>query len=150
MWLGHTRSSNEVLIGTKTGVIRAYSIGRKEEGQRWDSNLILEMQGTPQRPDPGKPGLQVPILVNFDPPTIENPEATDLSKEHGRLRRMKITDEMLRKYGYEENCPRCRNRKAGLVSNMNHSEQCRKRIYEEMENNEDGRRKKQQTEEREN
>ena len=63
---------------------------------------------------------------------------------------MKITDEMLRKYGYDENCLRCRNRKAGLASKMNHSEQCRKRIYEEMEKDEDGRKKKQQNEEREN
>ena len=108
------------------------------------------MQGTPQRPDPGKPGLHVPILINFDPPNIENQEATEVSKEHGRIRRMKITDEMLRKYGYDENCPRCKHRKAGLASNMNHNEQCRKRIYEEMEKDEDGRNKKQQNEEREN
>ena len=82
LWLGHTRSSNEVLIGTRTGVIRAYSIRRKEEGKRWDSELILEMQGTPQRPDPGKPGLHVPILINFDPPAIADPEDTGLSKEN--------------------------------------------------------------------
>ena len=150
LWLGHTRSSNDVLIGTRTGVIRAYSIRRKEEGKRWDSELILEMQGTPQRPDPGKPGLHVPILINFDPPAIVDPEDKGLNNENGRMRRMKITDEMLRKYGYDENCLRCRNRKAGLASKMNHSEQCRKRIYEEMEKDEDGRKKKQQNEEREN
>ena len=31
VWFGHTRSSNEVPIRTKTGVIHAYSIRRKDD-----------------------------------------------------------------------------------------------------------------------
>eukprot|EP00973_Karenia_brevis_P000835 115507-Karenia_brevis.AAC.1 len=34
VWLGHSRNSNEVLIGTKDGVVRAYAIRRQEEEKR--------------------------------------------------------------------------------------------------------------------
>ena len=35
IWLGHARQSNEHVIGTEQGVVRAYTVKRKEEGQRW-------------------------------------------------------------------------------------------------------------------
>ena len=34
IWLGHTRSSNEQIVGTELGVTKAYSINRQEESQR--------------------------------------------------------------------------------------------------------------------
>ena len=36
VWLGHTRRSNEAVIGTADGVVRAYSVKRRAEGERWD------------------------------------------------------------------------------------------------------------------
>ena len=47
IWLGHAMDSNETLIGTDQGVVRAYSIIRKEEGSKWDSKRILEMKREP-------------------------------------------------------------------------------------------------------
>ena len=52
LWLGHSRNSNEIYIGTKGGVVRAWAIRKKPEGEQWDGKLIKEMVGTPARPDP--------------------------------------------------------------------------------------------------
>ena len=38
--MGHGRSSNEHIVGTKDGAIRAYSIRRVGEDDRWDSELL--------------------------------------------------------------------------------------------------------------
>ena len=34
VWLGHNRGSNEVLIGTQHGIVRAFSFRRRDEGSR--------------------------------------------------------------------------------------------------------------------
>ena len=56
VWLGHARGSSEALIGTAEGVVRAYTVKRKEETMRWDGSKIKNMKGTPARPNPGAPG----------------------------------------------------------------------------------------------
>ena len=66
IWLGHQRSSNETLVGTTQGVVRAYSIKRREPEHRWDKAAIRGMIGTPQQPDPTKPGARIPIRISFD------------------------------------------------------------------------------------
>ena len=52
IWLGHNRNSNEILVGTSEGVVKAYAIRRQPEDARWDGEMIKKMNGTPQKPDP--------------------------------------------------------------------------------------------------
>eukprot|EP00973_Karenia_brevis_P064143 8913014-Karenia_brevis.AAC.1 len=66
IWLGHSRSSNEILIGTDAGVVRAYAVKRMSEDKRWSAEAIKSMKGTPQQPDPTRPGLHIPVRVTFD------------------------------------------------------------------------------------
>ena len=66
VWLGHCQQSNEVLIGTNHGVIRAFTVARKPEGERWNAEAIRDVKGTPQQPDPSRAGLQAPIRKHFD------------------------------------------------------------------------------------
>ena len=66
LWLGHARSSNEILIGTREGVIRAWAIRKKPASEQWDRDLIKNMKGTPAKPNPNKPGLMIPITVTFE------------------------------------------------------------------------------------
>ena len=47
--------SNEVYIGTRIGVVRAYTVKRRDAQSQWDAELIKQMQGTPWQPDPSKP-----------------------------------------------------------------------------------------------
>ena len=43
IWLGQTRSSPEILIGTESGVVRAWAVKRRIEGEKWNQNLIKNM-----------------------------------------------------------------------------------------------------------
>ena len=66
IWLGHSRNSNEIIIGTPDGVVKAYSVYRKALGERWDKEKIKNVKGTPQQPNPNAPGLEIPIRIRFD------------------------------------------------------------------------------------
>ena len=61
VWLGPNLKSSETLIGTDKGVVRAYTVERLSPSVRWDINRIFDMKGTPQKPDPSKPGLNIPV-----------------------------------------------------------------------------------------
>ena len=116
IWLGPARNSNETLIGTKEGIIRAYTIKRQDSKSRWDGKLIKEMQGTPHQPNPNSTDYNIQTRVG-----------KDLT-----MRRMMITQAMLTRYGYTEGCEGCRYKRAGLPSSRMHSEKCRSRILEAM------------------
>ena len=148
IWLGHSRESNEAIVGTKVGAVRAYAVKRQDEEHRWDSELIKNLQGTPQQPDPSKAGIAIPVRVNFDPPMEAAPVPLDGEERGKQMRRMKITATMLRKYGYSDQCEGCRYRRAGLQESRNHTEACRQRIETELEKDDEGRRKKAEDDER--
>ena len=92
LWLGQARSSNESVIGTSHGVVRAYAIKRRDPDSRWSAELIRGLVGTPQQPNPNVPGHRIPIRVNFD----DTPQADDTpvvgpEPIHRQIRRMRIT-----------------------------------------------------------
>eukprot|EP00973_Karenia_brevis_P040696 5631595-Karenia_brevis.AAC.1 len=60
IWLGHNRGSSDALIGTPEGVIRAWSVKRMSESDRWSKDKIDSMRGTPGQPDPNKGGIKIP------------------------------------------------------------------------------------------
>ena len=53
---------------------------------------------------------------------------------------MRINNAILEKYGYTENCEGCRFKQAGMNETRGHSEVCRERILEAMDQDEEGRR----------
>ena len=67
VWLGPGERNTETLIGTSKGVVRAHTVERLSPSTKWDINHILDMRGTPQRPDPSKPGLHIPVRGRMDP-----------------------------------------------------------------------------------
>ena len=87
IWLGHARQSNETIIGTPEGVVRAYDVRRKAEGQRWNSDKIKNMRGTPQQPDPSKPGMMIPMKVRIDKANEQDPKE-DTEVHETETRRM--------------------------------------------------------------
>ena len=70
LWLGHARSSNEIFVGTREGVVRAWAIRKKPYEEQWDGDLVKNMMGTPAQPNPLKASSQVPIRITFE----ENPD----------------------------------------------------------------------------
>ena len=50
LWLGHSPRSNEAIIGTREGVVRAYAVKRMDEEGRWDAKYLHEMKGPRSSP----------------------------------------------------------------------------------------------------
>ena len=70
LWLGHSRTCNEVLIGTYTGVVRAWAVKRKTDEDRWDKALIKTLA----KPDPTTSGTEIPTIICL--PKAEDEEDT--------------------------------------------------------------------------
>ena len=124
LWLGHARSSNEILIGTREGVVRAWAIRKKPEGEQWDAGLIKEMKGTPCRPNPNKAGNFIPVAINFD--TTEDVEVDgDVrpARTEGMPRAVYIKGWMMETYGYTEDCSGCAAKRAGMSVAKTHTQQ---------------------------
>ena len=138
VWLGHTRDSNEMLVGTEHGVRRTYAVKRLPEEERWNKDKVKNLVGTPRQPDPKRGGLQVPVQVRFEEEEPkEAPIETKPSLKEGLTRRVFITDRDLKKYGYTEGCVGCESRLRGPPGRQNrarrnHDETCRRRLEEAM------------------
>ena len=140
LWLGHARSSNEHLVGTADGVFRSYTIKRQSVDAMWDGDLVKAMRGTPFQPNPAKPGRKIPIRVSFDEADGADGQHHSHGGEQGeqqarrmRIQRMRITSEVLKKYGYTDDCEGCRLKRANLSESRNHTEACRARIQQAMQ-----------------
>lgn len=72
IFLGMRLRSDEVVIGTTGGVIKARSVRRKPEAERWDKEMCKAMRGTPRSPVPGRPGDHIPTTI-----TVANGGAED-------------------------------------------------------------------------
>ena len=48
VWLGHCRESNETWVGRGGVAVRAWSIRRRINSERWDRNMVLQLKATPQ------------------------------------------------------------------------------------------------------
>ena len=140
VWLGPVDRNTECLIGTPKGVVRAHTVERLSPSTKWDINHILDMRGTPQRPDPSKPGLHIPVRIRMDPAvTIQMPEARPARKEEGP-RSAYLSKEDFKRYGFTEGCGGCSRKAAGMAARP-HSSKCRNRIEAEMRKTVDGRKK---------
>ena len=139
IWLGHARISNEILIGTKAGVVRAFDVRLLPEDRCWDVDLIKGMKGTPAQPDPAVKGAHIPIRVRILPdPDQGTPDVPAADKEN-EIRKMRITEDSLKKYGYSEECKGCRYALTGVGCRCPRTAGCRSRIMQAMETDEAGR-----------
>ena len=134
LWLGHSRNSNEVVIGTKSGVVKAWAIKKKPPSEQWDIDLVNGMMGTPGQPDPTKASIRIPIRVNFDDEEEEE-RADEPRPMRVELypRAIYIQQWMVEAYGYTEGCAGCDSRRAGLTDRKQHSTRCRERMMAELE-----------------
>ena len=91
-----------------------------------------------REPDPDRGQLMIPIRVRFDPPQVGEPDQTMQPRKEPQMRRMKITESMLQKYGYTGGCEGCRAKAAGMTQKP-HGEACRKRREQALDGDEAGR-----------
>ena len=138
IWLGHARSSDEHLIGTDAGVVRAWTVRRKPEEERWQGMAIKALRGSPQQPDPARPGMRIPIEVEFDPEEEFQEDRVEPCAEDA-ARQLQIRRWMLEKFGETPGCRGCEH----LLSHKDkrpHTQECRRRIKDALAGDEEGRR----------
>ena len=132
VWLGHERGSNEYLIGTDKGVVRAWAVKRRPESERWSAAAIKNMQGTPARPDPNQPGNSIPIHIILPDADGPVPEPEPRVETNARKTYLKKRD--FEKHGYTDGCEGCRRLRTGGMEARPHNSQCRTRMEELLKN----------------
>ena len=65
-FLGPATGSNEALVMTPTGAVRARSIKRRPPSERWSANFLSDFRGTVLQPNPLNPdkrriGVRAPV-----------------------------------------------------------------------------------------
>jgi len=128
--LGIYESSNEVIVGTKEGVIKVRTVRRKaNEKDKWNIEELRNMKGTPWEPQPGTNSMKIKTRIIMDEDEIMRP---GVNKHVGdkQFRRAIITQLDLKKYGYTKSCEGCRAvlRKAPHATH----EDCRQNIETKM------------------
>ena len=160
MFVGQIARTGEQLIAKQSGdVVRCRTIRRVPFEKRWDPEMVLNIMGVPRLPAPSQrdPDVVRATLADEDDSSrasrwrasrreevaerrrasaaesgadIVQPEAR-APREHD-LRRLRITDTLLGKYGYTDDCAGCQHKVAGRVGHRPHSQACRERLYGQM------------------
>ena len=121
-------------------MVKAYTTERLSPSVQLDINRILDMKGTPQRPDPTKPGLSIPVKIRLEPDVkIDMPITGPARKEEGP-RDVYLSKEDFKTFGFTEGCEGCSRLAAGMASRP-HTSKCRARMKVEMKRTPDGRKR---------
>ena len=108
IWVGKTEKTAEHIILTPEGVVKARTIFRRLEGDRWDGDLLQSVRGKP-----------------WNPSGVSTVKPTGSQLGPGvATRAAYVTKEMLKAHGPTPECARCAG-KAGL-----HTHKCKERFAE--------------------
>ena len=134
LFMGVLPRSDEVLIATEHGIVRARSFRRLPPEQRGDAEALNAIRGTPWRPVPSEPqeGGEIPVAISVEArpvvPAERLPTATAESAGRGATRQVYLRRAReLRKFGYTPGCAGGAAAAAGTAP-VAHSEACRSRI----------------------
>ena len=166
IWIGLIPRTDEDLVMTANGVVKATSIRLRSEDSKWDAEAVKSGRGYPWRPVPHIEGSHIPVHIADDLTVtraededtrleVQMPQAHDAAKdlaeemERRRMtrrfeetaRQMKVTEDMIKRYGYSDGCPGCRKIQLGEEGARAHSQVCRRRVQGEMEKTEGGRKR---------
>ena len=107
VWLGIRPQTSEVIVGNKDGIFKARSVRRRPECDRWNSEAILDIKGTPWRPygftDSDKLRIKLPNEPNDD--SDKQPPMTRSEERYPR--KFKIERRDIEQYGPTPHCPGC-------------------------------------------
>ena len=125
VWLGIRPQSSEVIVGTNKGVFKTRTFRRIPENERWSSESITNVTGTPWKPtefdDSDKLKIRIP---GPEEPPVDDPHVRG---EDGQPRNFMIYKRDLERYGYTPQCPGCYAAKHNKA-HKSHNHQCRELI----------------------
>jgi hypothetical protein len=161
IWLGSIESSDEHLIGTKLGVIKARAVTALPDDKRFDVKDIDEMQGLPWKPSTRHRGMKIRTNINDNDDEDEEDEqddepeavqlevyddedptetAEDIVKKQdvimnrtGQSYSFTIKARDVLKYGPHPGCPGCKFVTGEVTTQSGHNKECKSRIMVEME-----------------
>ena len=131
--------TDEVLIGTASGIVKSRTVKRKMEEERWNTQEALSVKGTPWDPTPGTDPNLIPAAVRR-PPAVGEETPTPPAVEPGLgARRTTLRRADCLKFGFTEGCPACRSIERDGDTRKGHNEICRARMEAELMKTEEGR-----------
>ena len=132
IFLGRSLSSDQNFVGLGSGeVICARAIVRVVPQHRWSHELISKISTTPLT---FRSGALDRIEESADPSAHPEP-AHEPTEAPRQLRRLKLLDEDVKRFGLTESCQRCeylRQNNPLLAKGVRHNEECRERIYDKL------------------
>jgi len=102
VWLGVKDESNEVIIGTANGIVKARTVRRKgTDADRWNTDELNAMKGLPWETIPGREGESIRSNVRIP----DEPKPTGIKEQEEpkrQVRRLNIQKRDLDTHGFTE------------------------------------------------
>ena len=144
VFLGYKLSSNSYIVADEQGnVVESRAVQRRPMEQRWDRAAVESLTITPWSLRETSGAKRVELG--------EEAPKHDVAEDKVLVpRRLNITMTLLRQFGTTDDCPQCEHvRQFNETKNgLAHTEKCRKRLVEALEQTEEGMTKLANTEER--
>ena len=155
VFLGIQEGSAMKYIGTTMGVVRAWTVKRRPESERFEAEIFDSMVGVPWELVPPSVagmkdrGMRQGISMDLPVDGLEDEAAEEHKSKGYAPRGLYIRrDVELAEFGYTANCDGCAAAKHGLAHRQ-HSRACRERIASELSKTEEGRSRLDRVRERE-
>ena len=132
VFLGRALGSDQHYIRVNSGdVVCARAIVRVVPNARWSYDRLSKIKIPPIH---FKPNKMDRIEESSEPQAHPEP-AADTGDAARQLRRLRVMDADVKRFGYTESCQRCVYLQRGqdaLARGVRHNEECRERIYDEL------------------
>ena len=140
-WLGINGRTGEHIIGTPDGIVKAYTVKRRPQEERWSLEDIHKVRGTPGEPNPGVNDPRIPVRIRVPEEPIKEKEDQTPAPRGVRTEKRDFD-----KHGYTPGCEGC-NRMQNGGERRSHSNKCRERMLKAMAEDEEGQEKMKKREE---
>ena len=133
IWLGLDQRTEEVIIGTPSGIVKCRSVRRRPEPERWNTDAVLAIRGTPWEPTPGVDPELLRAAVR-PPQDVDSPLGLEVPVAEPGLgaRRANLFAADFVKHGYTQGCGACRSLQESGSSRKGHNHLCRVRMEAEL------------------
>ena len=136
-YFGRLWRTNEAIVGTEHGIVKASAIKRVGAHRRWDAEGLGRVRGVPWkwRPEADDAPKELRVRWLDEDEKIDGKAASQDSEI--RVYRMRLRREDFVKHGFTEGCPGCMAIISGKIA-RGHTEGCRDRMMKAIGNEADG------------
>ena len=130
-WVGFVMRTGAHLVGTPKGVFRVSTVRRRPASDRWSSEMLKSISGSPKEPVPGVGSRRIPAFARkFELPQVAK-EFVQMLVPEVEVRGAYIYRSDLEAHGPTPGCPGCRAMTDNNRFRAKYNPECRK-ILEEL------------------